>query len=111
MRLFREAYTWRLKPDQVAEYIRLHDAIPQHVVNLYRQAGIRDIAVYLSGCDIIMTLERDDDIYDQVKEQVGLDAIHAAFQQALAVTPDRSHPGGTYQQIFRLTADDTPPAP
>ena len=111
MRLFREAYTWRLKPDQVAEYIRLHDAIPEQVVKLYRQAGIRDIAVYISGCDIIMTLERDDDVYDQVKAQVAADEIHAAFQKALAVTPDRTHPGGTYRQIFRLTANDPPPVP
>jgi len=40
---------------------------------------------------------------------VATDEIHAAFQNALAATPDHTHPGGTYRQIFRLTAEDTPP--
>lgn len=61
----------RLKPESVAEYMRLHDNLPPELAQAYRQAGFVRMSTFLCGNDLVFFGEVDAEVY--AREQAALD--------------------------------------
>ena len=61
----------RLKPESVAEYIRLHDNLPPELAHAYRQAGFVRMSTFLCGNDLVFFGEVDAEVY--AREQTALE--------------------------------------
>ena len=62
----------RLKAESVPEYIRLHQQVWPELEAAYRQAGILQMGCYLNGCERVIVIEFETEIYNQAK--AGLDS-------------------------------------
>lgn len=53
----RHTVIMKLKPDQTERYIQLHKAIPPEVVEIGRQAGLRNYSIHCVGCYLFSYFE------------------------------------------------------
>jgi L-rhamnose mutarotase len=62
--MIRRAFTMKLKPGAVEEYIRHHDSIPQkwsQLVDEIRHCGIAQITTFRNGLDLFLYSEINDE--------------------------------------------------
>jgi L-rhamnose mutarotase len=63
----RRAFTMRLKPGGLAEYRRLHDSIPQELVDEIERSGIARITIFEAEPVLFLYSEiHDEDAWDKL---------------------------------------------
>lgn len=85
----RFAFTFELRLDAVAEYERLHRSLPEDLVTITRETGVRNYSIFLRGTTVFGYLEADDP-----EASIAAGADHpavAAWQERMA--PLRAEPG------------------
>lgn len=99
----RVAWTARLRPDRIDEYVTAHAAVWPDVLDAIRAAGIRDYSVYLIGDRVVGVYECDDP-----EESLRIEAAAEATRRWRAYMAELFEPavatdGPTYlDEIFRL---------
>ena len=70
----------RLKAESVPEYIRLHQQVWPELEAAYRQAGILQLGCYLNGCERVVFIEYESEIYDQAKASLDRNPVEIRWQ-------------------------------
>ena len=74
----RYAWTWRIKPNRIDEYVRMHKEPWPEIMREHSAAGIRDYSIHRDGNQFFYTFE--------------CDAVEAAFRY-LAASDARASAG------------------
>ncbi len=56
----RLAFTMRVKPERVAEYVEVHRAVWPSVLDAIRRAGIKRYSIFLRGNELFFLMEAED---------------------------------------------------
>ena len=56
----RVAWSARLRPDRIDEYIAIHDDIWPDMLDMIKKAGVRNYSIYLHGTQVFGYYECDD---------------------------------------------------
>jgi L-rhamnose mutarotase len=55
----RFAWTWRVKPERVTEYVRMHKTPWNEILKAHSEAGIRDYSIFRNGNQFFYVYECD----------------------------------------------------
>ena len=56
----KHAWTWRIKPEHLDEYVRMHRDPWPEILQEHTRAGIRNYSIFQNGCQFFYCLECDD---------------------------------------------------
>jgi L-rhamnose mutarotase len=96
----------RLKPDKVEEYIRYHQSVWPELLEAYRRAGISRISCFLSGADLLIYSEVDQDIYEREKEALSRNPFEIKWQALMAELGDPTFEAIEYREVFHMPEAD-----
>ena len=99
----RAAFTLRIKPDRVAEYVDAHAAVWPEMRAAISQAGIRNYSIYLDGNRAFGYFEADD--IEQSLATLGATEVNARWQDAMTELLERrvaDEGPSLLPEIFRL---------
>ena len=93
----------RLKPECVEEYRRRHCQVWPEILELTRQAGIRNYSIYLHGRDLFSYLEVED--WQEAIRLLASEPVSQRWQDLMAPlmdAPDFQMPWVRLEEVFHL---------
>ena len=91
----------KVRTELVPEYIRLHDNIPQEVLDEYRKYGIIHISCFLDENDTLYIYQEYDDAYDALRVPENTPA-DAAWQKMVGPCADPGFVPTHPKEVFRM---------
>ena len=98
----RMCSTFRLKPENVQEYIRLHQQVWPELVEVYRKAGITQISCFLNGCDVIVYSEYEMEAYRRKKESLSRNLVELRWQVLMRTLRDPDSQALRFEEMFHM---------
>ncbi|RPJ20384.1 MAG: L-rhamnose mutarotase [Chloroflexi bacterium] len=95
---------FRLKPESVPEYVRLHQQVWPELLQVYREAGITQISCFLNGCDVVVYSEYEQEVYQQAKESLSHNSIELRWQALMQTLRDPYFQVLRFEEIFHMSA-------
>lgn len=77
----RTVYITRLRPEYREQYIEAHRNVPRELLEKYRGAGIRDVAVYLKDDTLVLVI--DEEGPPGARESLANDPACAAWEEKM----------------------------
>lgn len=99
----RSLWLDRLKAESVSEYIRLHQQVWPELEAAYRQAGILQIGCYLNGCERVVFMEYESDIYEQAKASLDCDPVEIRWQALMKTFCDPQVERQNLTEVYYLS--------
>jgi L-rhamnose mutarotase len=97
----RYAFTFELRPEAVAEYERHHASLPEELVAITRDTGIRNYSLFLRGTTVFGYLEADDP--DAAIAAGAARPVVMAWQRAIAdLRADPNEAAPSMREILHL---------
>jgi L-rhamnose mutarotase len=93
----------RLKTESVSEYIQLHQQVWPELEAAYRQAGILQIGCYLNGCERVVFMEYEADIYEQAKASLDCNPVEIRWQALMKTFCDPQVERRTLTEVYYLS--------
>lgn len=106
----RFAFTMRVKPERVADYVECHKAVWPSVLDAIKRSGIKSYSIFMRGDELFFYLEADD--VTAALHYLDEDPEHARWNRE--VTGDmfetRLNVGAPegLPEVFRFEADQNP---
>ena len=97
----------RLKAESVPEYIRLHQQVWPELEAAYRQAGILRMGCYLNGCDRVVFMEYETEIYDQAKASLDHNPVEIRWQALMKTLCDPQVDRQSLTEVYYLPSHST----
>jgi len=102
---------YRLRPDTIQAYIRCHEQIEPELLALYREAGITEISCFLSGLDLMVYVQVEQERYEAAKEALDHSPLERSWQARMRTLHDPQFQPQHFQEVYRLpSAGPTSPA-
>ena len=99
----RTAFTLRVRPDKIEEYILAHQDVWPEMLDALRSAGIRNYTIYRDGDRVFGYFEADD--LAAAEEYLAQQDVSTRWQDAMAMLLEERVPDGgapALEEIFRL---------
>jgi L-rhamnose mutarotase len=102
----RVAFRLWVKPDQVEEYRRLHQAVWPELLRDLSAAGVRNYSIFADGPELFGYLECDD--WNAVNAALAKSDANRRWQEfmrtylATPIDPDSPSPMRLMEEVFRL---------
>ncbi len=93
----------RLKAESVQEYIRLHQQVWPELEAAYRQAGILQIGCYLNGCERVVFMEYESEIYDQARASLDSNPVEIRWQAIMKTLCDPQVERQKFTEVYYLS--------
>jgi len=84
----RSLVHYRLRPETVQAYIRYHVHVWPELLTLYREAGITDISCFLSGLDLVVYVQYEQERYEAAKETLSRNPVEMSWQALMRTLHD-----------------------
>ena len=97
----------RLKAESVAEYTQMHKQVWPELEAAYRQAGILQMGCYLNGCERVVFMEYETEIYDQSKAGLDSNPVEVRWQALMKTFCDPRVNRQTLTEVYYLNPDAT----
>ncbi len=99
----RSAFTLRVRPDRIDEYLEAHRNVWPEMLDALRAAGVRNYTIFRSGNQMFGYFESDD--LERAGSYLAVQEVNRRWQDAMAEllesrVPDEGPP--PLQEIFRL---------
>jgi L-rhamnose mutarotase len=101
----RALWVDRLKAESVSEYIQLHRQVWPELEAAYRQAGILNMGCYLNGCERVVFMEYDREIYDQAKASLDHNPVEIRWQALMKTFCDPQVERQSLTEVYYLSPD------
>jgi L-rhamnose mutarotase len=98
----RFAFLGRVKGGCEAEYRKRHDHIWPEVVKAYKDAGISNMTIFMSGKDVFGYFEVNEKLYERERNNLRRNPIEMEWQKYLSEITDRTELIGTPVEVFHL---------
>jgi L-rhamnose mutarotase len=92
----------RLKTESVQEYIRLHQQVWPELEAAYRQAGILQIGCYLNGCERVVFMEYESEIYDKARASLDSNPVEIRWQALMKTLCDPQVERQSFTEVYYL---------
>ena len=86
----RYAFIGKLKKGCEQEYVVRHANIWPELVQAYKDAGIRNMAVFMKGVELFGYYEVDEAVYEREKDNLSKNPVEIKWQEYLADIADRT---------------------
>jgi L-rhamnose mutarotase len=93
---------YRLRPDGIEEYRRLHRAIWPELLDAYRVAGITQIGCFMHGTELMVYQEVNPEIYDREKDSLSRSTVEIRWQSLMAGLREPDVTSIEYEEVFSL---------
>jgi L-rhamnose mutarotase len=103
----RTLWVDRLKAESVPEYIRLHQQVWPELETAYRQAGILQMGCYLNGCERVVFIEYETEIYDQAKASLDSNPVEIRWQALMKTLCDPQVDRQSLTEVYYLSPHST----
>ena len=103
----RTLWVDRLKAESVSEYIRLHQQVWPELEAAYRQAGILQMGCYLNGCERVVFIEYETEIYDQAKASLDSNPVEIRWQALMKSCCDPQVDRQSLTEVYHLSPHST----
>jgi len=90
----------RLKPDCVQAYIDFHQQVWPELLEAYRQAGFTRIDCCLNGCDLVVCIEYEVDVYNKMKDALIRNPVEIRWQALMETLRDTSVEQQFFEEVF-----------
>jgi len=97
----------RLKVESVPEYIRLHQQVWPELEAAYLQAGILQMGCYLNGCERLVFIEYESEIYDQLKANLDCNPVEIRWQALMKTFCDPQVDRHSLTEVYYLSQQST----
>jgi L-rhamnose mutarotase len=97
----RIVYLQKLKKEHVEKYLDYHNNIWPELEKTYRDHGITDISCFLDGCDLMVYMERDDQVYEKARKDLGGNPIEQKWQKIMNDLKDDSV-NRAFKEVYRF---------
>jgi L-rhamnose mutarotase len=95
---------FRLKPESVPEYVRLHQEVWPELIQVYREAGITKISCFLSGCEVVVYSEYEMEVYQQAKEALSHNSVELRWQALMQTLREPDSQTFRFEEVFHMPA-------
>jgi L-rhamnose mutarotase len=102
-------WSFRLKPESVSEYVRLHRQVWLELLEVYRKAGITQISCFLNECDVVVHSEYELEVYEQEKESLSHNSVELRWQALMQSLRDPDSEVIRFEEIFHMPALEMQP--
>jgi L-rhamnose mutarotase len=92
----------RLKADSVPEYIKMHQQVWPELEAAYRQAGILQMGCYLNGCERVVFMEYETEIYDQARASLDSNPVEIRWQALMKTFCDPQVGRQSLTEVYHL---------
>ena len=102
----RVAFRMRVKPERLAEYKQLHQAVWPELLDDMRSASIRNYSIFADGPELFGYLECDD--WSTTTAALAYSDANRRWQELMSdylatpVDPDASAPLRVLEEVFRM---------
>ena len=107
MPIQRTLWLDRLKAESVPEYIQLHLQVWPELEAAYRQAGILKMGCYLNGCERVVFIEYETEIYDQAKASLDCNPVEIRWQALMKTLCDPQVGRQSLTEVYYLSPRST----
>jgi L-rhamnose mutarotase len=97
----------RLKAESIPEYIRMHQQVWPELEAAYRQAGILKMGCYLHGCERVVFIEYETEIYNQAKASLDSNPIEIRWQALMKTFCDPQVERLSLTEVYYLSQNST----
>jgi L-rhamnose mutarotase len=97
----RIVYLQKLKKECVDEYLNYHNNIWPELVKAYKEHGITDISCFLNGCDLMVYMEKDEEIFESKKKELGKNEWENKWQKIMNGLKDPSV-NVAFKEVYRF---------
>lgn len=99
----RMMHMGRIRPECRDEYLRLHNEIPQAVVENYRRHGITEIVCFLDGCDLLILTQYDETKYPASRMQMIRQEAEKTWSELMKPLADPTFKSREFAPVFVMT--------
>ena len=97
----------RLRAESVPENIQLHQQVWPELEAAYRQSGILLMGCYLNGCERVVFIEYETEIYDQVKASLDSNPVEIRWQAMMKTFCDPQVDRQRLTEVYYLPPHST----
>ena len=97
----------RLKPESVLEYIHLHQQVWPELEAAYRQAGILQMGCFLNGCERVVFMEYETEIYNEAKPSLDSNPVEIRWQALMKTFCDPQVERQSLTEVYSLSPHST----
>lgn len=90
----------RLKPECVQSYITYHQQVSPELLEAYRQAGITKIDCYLNKCDLVVSVEFEENIHEEMKDALSHNPVEVRWQELMESLRDIGMEEVFFEEVF-----------
>jgi L-rhamnose mutarotase len=98
--MMRKVYITGLRPEYREQYIKDHENVPRELLEKYKAAGMKSVAVYLLGDTLVLITEQEGD--RDVRAALANDPVCQAWEERMR--PMKSE--GDYQEMKEIFRAD-----
>ena len=101
----RALWVDRLKAESVPEYIQMHQQVWPELEQAYRQAGILQMSCFLNGCERVVFMEYETEIYDHAKASLDSNPLEIRWQALMKTFCDPQVDRQSLTEVYHLSPD------
>lgn len=90
----------RLKPECIQAYRNYHEQVWPELLDAYDQAGIMWVSCFLQGCDLVVCIEYDEDVYEESRDALSHNPVEIRWQALMETLRDPGVEPRLFEEVF-----------